>query len=114
MISSMEVIPGMEFLLYDETFNHSIEPKKISILDYEDGFINHSMYEYVTKTSKNFYPVISPTKELSTSLFPLDELVDLTAIYYKSLIREGEINTLDIVRLKEYDLFINTYPELMI
>jgi len=111
MIDVSEINAGETFLFYDETFNHKIKPEEIDILDYVDGFINHTLYEYTNKSKKNFCPIITLTKELASSLFPIDELVDLTAIYYKANINSGDINT---VKITEYQDFLDTYPEKML
>jgi len=64
MIDVSEITEGASFLYYDEEFNHKIAPEQVDILEYNDGFVNHSMYEYTTPTEFNFCPIISTSKEL--------------------------------------------------
>lgn len=111
MVEVSEITEGAAFLYYDEEFNHIIAPEQVDILEYNDGFVNHSMYEHTTQTEYNSCPVISPSKELGMKLFEVDELVDLTAVYYKALISSGNLGT---VKPEIYQLFLNKYPEKMI
>ena len=111
MIDVSEITEGASFLYYDEEFNHKIAPEQVDILEYNDGFVNHSMYEYATPTEFNFCPIISPSRELGMKLFEVDELVDLTAVYYKALVASGNLHT---VKPHIYQLFLDKYPEKMI
>ena len=107
MIDISEISPGSTFLLYDEEFDYLTAPKQVDILNYEDGYTNHTLYSYTEKTELNSCPVISPTKELSRRLFELDELVDLTALYYKVLISKENIE----ISKDDYLEFVALYPE---
>jgi len=111
MIDISKITAGASFLYYDEQFNHLEAPEKVDILEYNNGYNNHSMFEYTTKTEYHWCPIISPSKELGMKLFEVDELVSLTAVYYKALVASGNLHT---VKPNIYQLFLDKYPEKML